>query len=53
MYDRSLTSIGGFLKAPYDIAAISQINNLLVKYADEITVSVLVRQSADTAATQV
>ena len=36
-----------------DIAAVSPINNLLVEYADDITVSVLVRQSTDTAAAEV
>ena len=36
-----------------DIAAVSPMNNLLVKYADDITISVPVRQSTDTAAAEV
>ena len=36
-----------------DIAAVSSMNNLLVKYADDITISVPVRQSTDTAAAEV
>ena len=36
-----------------DIAAVSPMNNLLVKYADAITISVPVRQSTDTAAAEV
>ena len=36
-----------------DIAAVSPMNNLLVKYADDITISVSVRQSTDTAAAEV
>ena len=36
-----------------DITAVSPMNNLLVKYADDITISVLVRQSTDTAAAEV
>ena len=33
-----------------DTAAVSPMNNLLVEYADDITISVSVRQSTDTAA---
>ena len=36
-----------------DIAAVSPMNNLLVKYADDITMCVPVRQSTDTAAAEV
>ena len=36
-----------------DTAAVSPMNNLLVKYADDITISVPVRQSTDTAAAEV
>ena len=36
-----------------DIAAVSPMNNLLVKYADDITISVPVRQSTDTATAEV
>ena len=36
-----------------DIAAVSPRNNLLEKYADDITISVSVRQSTDTAAAEV
>ena len=34
-------------------AAVSPMNNLLVEYADDITISVSVRQSTDTAAAEV
>ena len=36
-----------------DIAAVSPRNNLLEKYTDDITISVSVRQSTDTAAAEV
>ena len=36
-----------------DTAAVSPMNNLLVEYADDITISVPVRQSTDTAAAEV
>ena len=36
-----------------DIAAVSPRNNLLEKYSDDITISVSVRQSTDTAAAEV
>ena len=36
-----------------DTAAVSPMNNLLVEYADDITISVSVRQSTDTAAAKV
>lgn len=36
-----------------DTAAVSPMNNLLVEYADDITISVSVRQSTDTAAAEV
>ena len=36
-----------------DIAAVSPTNNFLLKYADDITICVPVRQSTDTAATEV
>ena len=35
------------------IAAVSPMDHFLVKYADDITISVLVRQSTDTAAAEV
>ena len=36
-----------------DIAAVSPMNNLLAKYADDITIKVSIRQSTDTAAVEV
>ena len=36
-----------------DTAAVSPMNNLLVEYADDITISISVRQSTDTAAAEV
>ena len=36
-----------------DTAAVSPMNNLLVEYADDITISFPVRQSTDTAAAEV